>query len=157
MDKERIKLDRMRYVKDSAPSNLAILAVVFDILYFVLIYKINNEFFYNFSIGISVVVNLLFMLFGFWCSIEVKNYHGKFGFLMIFLGIVQIVRIFAFPMRAHGAVSVVGEQTVQVMNNAQFITSIVYLVASAACMVCGGLLSMKNSKTLQDHLASLEK
>ncbi len=157
MDRERIKLDRMRYVKDSGPSNLAILAVVFDILYFVLIYKINNEFFYNFSIGVSVVANLLFMLFGFWCSIEVKNYHGKFGYLMIALGIVQIIRIFVYPMSARGAVTIVDGNNVQVMNNVQFILSVVYLVASAACMVCGGLLSMKNSKTLQNHLASLEK
>ncbi|MBR2826313.1 MAG: hypothetical protein IKE78_02250 [Erysipelotrichaceae bacterium] len=157
MDKERIKLDRMRYVKDSGPSNLAILAVVFDILYFVLIYKINNEFFYNYSIGASVVINLLFMLFGFWCSIEVKNYHGKFGYLMIALGIVQIIRIFVYPMSAHGAVTVVDGNNVQVMTNAQFISSIVYLVVSAACMVFGGLMSMKNSKTLQNHLASLEK
>ena len=157
MDKEKIKLDRMRYVKDSTPSNLAILAVVFGILYFVLIYKINNEYFYNFTIGLSVVTNLLFMLLGFWCSIEVKSYHGKFGYLMIFLGLVQIVRIFIFPMKAHAAVSTVGDQTVQVMNDKQFITAIVYLVISAACMVGGGLLSMKNSKTLQNHLASLEK
>ena len=157
MDKERIKLDRMRYVKDSTPSNLAILAVVFDILYFVLIYKINDELFYNFSIGVSVVANLLVMLFGFWCSIEVKNYHGKFGYLMIFLGIVQIARIFVFPMRAHAAVSTAGERAVQVMSNTQFILSIAYLVLSAACFIGGGLLSMKNSKTLQDHLASLEK
>ncbi len=157
MDKERIKLDRMRYVKDSTPSNLAILAVVFDILFFVLIYKINIEFFYNYSIGASVVINLLFMLFGFWCSIEVKNYHGKFGYLMIALGIVQIIRIFVYPMSAHGAVTVVDGNNVQVMTNAQFISSIVYLVVSAACMVFGGLMSMKNSKTLQNHLASLEK
>ncbi len=157
MDREKIKLDRMRYVKDSGPSNLAILAVVFDILYFVLIYKINNEFFYNYSIGVSVVINLLFMLFGFWCSIEVKNYHGKFGYLMIALGIVQIIRIFVYPMSAHGAVTVVDGNNVQVMTNAQFISSIVYLVVSAACMVFGGLMSMKNSKTLQNHLASLEK
>ncbi len=157
MDREKIKLDRMRYVKDSGPSNLAILAVVFDILYFVLIYKINNEFFYNYSIGASVVINLLFMLFGFWCSIEVKNYHGKFGYLMIALGIVQIIRIFVYPMSAHGAVTVVDGNNVQVMTNAQFISSIVYLVVSAACMVFGGLMSMKNSKTLQNHLASLEK
>ncbi|MBE6104065.1 MAG: hypothetical protein IIY51_00485 [Erysipelotrichaceae bacterium] len=157
MDREKIKLDRMRYVKDSGPSNLAILAVVFDILYFVLIYKINNEFFYNYSIGVSVVINLLFMLFGFWCSIEVKNYHGKFGYLMIALGIVQIIRIFVYPMSAHGAVTIVDGNNVQVMTNTQFISSIAFLVASAACMVFGGLLSMKNSKTLQNHLASLEK
>ena len=94
MDKDRIKLDRMRYVKDNMPSNFAILAIVFDVLYFVLIYKINNEFFYNFLIGVSIIVNLLFMLFGFWSSIEVKNYHGKFGYFMIALGVVQIIRIF---------------------------------------------------------------
>ena len=157
MDKEKIKLDRMRYVKDSAPSNLAILAVVFDILYFVLIYKINNEFFYNFTIGVSVVANLLFMLFGFWCSIEVKNYHGKFGFLMIALGIVQIIRIFVYPMQAHATVALADGTSAQVMNDAQFITSIIYLAVSAACMIVGGLLSIKNSKKLQNHLASLEK
>jgi len=157
MDKEKIKLDRMRYVKDSVPSNLAIIAVVFDILYFVLIYKINNEFFYNFSIGASVVVNLLFMLFGFWCSIEVKNYHGKFGYLMIFLGLVQIARIFYYPMQAHNAIALSGEVEVQVMNNTQFIMAIAYLVISAASMICGGLLSMKNSKTLQNYLGSLQK
>jgi len=157
MDKEKIKLDRMRYVKDSAPSNLAILAVVFDILYFVLIYKINNEFFYSFSIGVSVVANLLFMLFGFWCSIEVKNYHGKFGFLMIALGIVQIIRIFVFPMQAHAVVAMADGSSAQVMSDAQFIRSVVYLAVSAACMILGGLLSIKNSKKLQNHLASLEK
>lgn len=157
MDKEKIKLDRMRYVKDSAPSNLAILAVVFDILYFVLIYKINNEFFYNFTIGVSVVANLLFMLFGFWCSIEVKNYHGKFGFLMIALGIVQIIRIFVYPMQAHTSVALADGTSAQVMNDAQFIRSIIYLAVSAACMIVGGLLSIKNSKKLQNHLASLEK
>ena len=157
MDKEKIKLDRMRYVKDSTPSNLAILAVVFDILYFVLIYKINNEYFYTFTIGLSVIVNLLFMLFGFWCSIEVKNYHGKFGYVMMALGVVQIARIFFYPMKAHAATSMVGDQMVVVMTNAQFIKAIVYLVAAAACMILGGLLSIKNSKTLQNHLDSLEK
>lgn len=157
MDKEKIKLDRMRYVKDSTPSNLAILAVVFDILYFVLIYKINNEYFYTFTIGLSVIVNLLFMLFGFWCSIEVKSYHGKFGYVMMALGVVQIARIFFYPMKAHAATSLVGDQMVAVMTNAQFIRAIVYLVAAAACMILGGLLSIKNSKTLQNHLDSLEK
>ena len=79
MEKDKLKLDRMRYVKDSGPSNFAILAIVFDVLYFVLIYTINKEYFYNYMIGISIIVNLLFMLIGFWCSVEVKSYHGKFG------------------------------------------------------------------------------
>ena len=157
MDKDRIKLDRMRYVKDSTPSTLAILAIVFDVLYFVLIYKINSPYFYNWKIGVSIFINLLFMLFGFWCSIEVKNYHGKFGFVMIALGILQIIRIFIFPMGAHNAVELVNDIPTPVMSNAQFIKSIIYLCLAAAFMIVGGLISIRNSKILQNHLNSLKK
>ena len=76
---------------------------------------------------------------------------------MMALGVVQIARIFFYPMKAHAATSMVGDQMVVVMTNAQFIKAIVYLVAAAACMILGGLLSIKNSKTLQNHLDSLEK
>ena len=157
MDKEQIKLERMRYVKDSTPSTLAILAIVFNVLYFVLIYKINNPYFYNFTIGLSVIVNLLFMLLGFWCSIEVKNYHGKFGYVMIALGIIEILRIFVYPVRAHGAKMTIGEEVVIVMTNGQFTKAVVYLVAAAALMIVGGLLSIRDSGILQKYLATAEK
>ncbi len=157
MDKERIKLDRMRYVKDSLPSTLAILAIVFNVLYFNLIYKINNPYFYNFLIGVSVIVNLLFMLLGFWCSIEVKSYHGKFGIVMIVLGIVEILRIFVYPIRAHGAKVQVGEELLIVMTDGQFTKSVIFLGAAAALMIVGGLLSIRNSKILKNHLDSIEK
>ena len=80
MVNEKIKLDRMRYVKDNLPSTFAILAIVFDVLYFVLIYKINNDFFYNSMIGVSIVVNLLFMLFGFWASMLLLIFRENFLF-----------------------------------------------------------------------------
>ena len=35
MDKELLKKDRMRFVKNKASSNLAYLAIVFNVLYFV--------------------------------------------------------------------------------------------------------------------------
>ncbi len=157
MDKEKLKLDRMRYVTDSIPSMLAILAIVFNVLYFCLIYKINNPYFYNFKIGLSVIVNLLFMLLGFWCSIEVKNYHGKFGYVMIALGVIQLIRILVYPVGAHGAKVLVGEEMMIVMTDSQFIIAVVLLVAAAALMILGGLLSIKNSKTLMTYLNSLEK
>ena len=156
MDKDRIKLDRMRYVKDNMPSNFAILAIVFDVLYFVLIYKINNEFFYNFLIGVSIIVNLLFMLFGFWSSIEVKNYHGKFGYFMIALGVVQIIRIFIYPVKAHNARVIIQEKAVTVMENPQFIRCVAYLLLSAACLIVGAVIGMSRSKALKAHLATLE-
>lgn len=157
MDKEKIKLDRMRYVKDSTPSTLAIIAIVFDVLYFVLIYKTNSPYFYNWSIGGSIIVNLLFMLLGFWCSIEVKSYHGKFGYVMILLGIVQIIRIFIYPMGAHNATVLINDIPTSVLNDAQFIKSVAYLCIAAVMMIVGGLISIKNSKTLQNHLNSLKK
>ncbi len=157
MDKEKIKLDRMRYVKDSTPSNLAILAIVFNVFYLALIYTINNQYFYNFLIGVSVITNLLFMLLGFWCSIEVKNYHGKFGYLMIVLGIVEILRIFVYPMKAHGATTVIGEETIIVMNDGQFTKALIFLGVAACCMIVGGLLSIRDSRILQNHLNSIEK
>ncbi len=157
MVKDSVKLDRMRYVKDQTPSLFAILAIVFDVLYFVLIYKINNEYFYNYMIGVSIIINLLFMLFGFWASIEVKNYHGKFGYFMIALGVVQIIRIFVYPMRAHNTTYLTADGTAPVMNNTQFLLSITYLCAAACFMIVGGLMSIRNSRTLQNYLASIEK
>ncbi len=156
MVKENVKLDRMRYVKDQTPSLMAILAIVFDVLYFVLIYKINNDYFYTFMIGASIVVNLLFMLFGFWCSIEVKNYHGNFGYVMIILGVLQIFRIFVYPMNAHNAKYLSGELMLPVMSDGQFMQSIIYLGVSAALMIVGGLMSIKNSGTLKKYLDSIE-
>ena len=44
-----------------------------------------------------------------------------------------------------------------VMSNGQFMKSIIYLVAAAAFMIVGGLMSIKNSRTLQNYLDSIEK
>ncbi len=60
-------------------------------------------------------------------------------------------------MKAHAATYLQGELLVPVMSNGQFMQSIIYLVASAAFMIVGGLMSIKNSRTLQNYLSSLEK
>ena len=39
MNEQSVKLDRMRYTKNTTSSRLALLAIVFDVLYFVSIYK----------------------------------------------------------------------------------------------------------------------
>ena len=58
-----IKRDRMRYTKDSFSSGLVLLAIVFNVLYFVSIYQTDvGRYYYNWVIGASVVYNLLFLL-----------------------------------------------------------------------------------------------
>lgn len=157
MDANKIKYDRMMYVKDKVPSLCAICAIALNVFYFVSIYKINKEYFYNFNIGLSVITNLLFMLFAFLCSEEVKNYHSKYGFVMIGLAVLEIIRIFYFPMRAHASMIVEGEMTVRVMTDAHFIRCIVYLVGAAAFLAVGGIMSIINTKKLNDYKKSLAK
>ena len=155
--KPEVVLDRMRYVKDSFPSSCALISIIFNVLYFVLIYKINMDYFYNALMGLSVVVNLIVMLLCFWCSEEVKNYHGKFGYVMIAVGAIEIIRIFIYPFNAHFTDVIVGDSMIKAMNNIQFIKSIIYLTGAALFLVVGGITSIKNSNKLQRHLKSLAK
>ena len=143
---ENPKLDVLRFKKDKTPANLCYFAIIFDVLYFILVYKINNDFFYNPMIGISVVINLFFMLAAFLCSEEVKNYHGKFGVLMIVVGVIEIARIAYYPVLCSEAA---------VMTNAQFIRSIVYLGAAGCLLIFGGVMSMLNSKKLENYKKSI--
>lgn len=157
MDTNKAKLDRLMYVKDKYPSTLAICAIVLNVFYFVSIYQINKEYFYNYMIGVSVITNLLFMLFAFLCSEEVKNYHSQYGYVMIGLAVLEIVRIFIFPMMAVKTVQAEGDAMVQVMSNSQFIFCVVCLVGAAIFLTVGGLMSIKNTKTLNDYKKSIGK
>ena len=58
-----IQRDRMRYVKNSLSSTLAIVGILFNVFYFVSIYKSDvDTYYYNILIGASIVYNLVFML-----------------------------------------------------------------------------------------------
>ena len=140
------KLDVLRFKKDKMPANLCYFAIILDVLYFILVYKINNDYFYTPIVGVSIVINLFFMLAAFLCSEEVKNYHGKFGILMIVVGVIEILRVLYYPMQcsANG-----------VMTDAQFIRSIIYLVGAGALLIVGGAMSMMNSKKLENYKKSI--
>ena len=54
-ERKAIKLDRMAYTKDKVPSWLALLAILFNVFFFVSIYKTNLSAYYNYIIGLSVL------------------------------------------------------------------------------------------------------
>ena len=147
------QLDRMRYTKNTASSRMALLAIVFDVLFFISLYKSDvGTYYYTALIGASIIYNLVFMLVAFLCSEGVKNYKPTYSWAMIALGIGQIIRIFIIPMNAHSAV--VSDQ--QVMGDAQFIRMIIYLTASAACLFAGAVINLNKSRALNAHIASLQ-
>ncbi len=166
-----IKKDRLRFTKNKLSANLTYLAIVLDCLYYVSIYSSNKgNYYYNWLMGVSVVYNLLFLLFSFLSSEGVKQYKMGYSYLLVGLGLGQIARIFIIPMRAHNAtlsvaadeaagaaetaVATVGEK---VMSDGQFIYCIALLICSAAFCIIAGVVGMIKSATLAAHVAELEK
>ena len=152
-----IRLDRMRFSKNTLSSRLALLAIAFDVLYFISIYKSDvGTYYYNILIGGSIIYNLVFLLMTFLASEGVKNYKRGYSVLLIVLGVLQIGRIFIIPWQAHQAmVKVAGVDTV-VMGDAQFIRVIIYLVLSAVCLFLSAVVNSVKSRQLSRHIASLE-
>ena len=155
-DDKQVRLDRMRYTKNTLASGLALLSILFDVFFFISIYESNvGSWYYNVLMGASILYNLIFLLAAFLSSEGIKNYKISYSYLMIALGVRQIIRIFIYPVRAHGASVTIQEQAVTVMENPQFVRCVLYLVLSAACLFVGAFVGMTRSKQLKAHLQSL--
>ena len=147
----------MRFIKNSLAANLAILGILFDVFYFVSIYQSDvGTYYYNIQIGASVVYNLIFMLAVFLASEGVKNYKKNYSYLLLALGVMQIVRIFVIPAQAHSTAMVVGGVETTVMGNGQFIAVVVFLVISAVCLIASAVVNFIRCRELSEHLKTLE-
>ena len=156
-DEKTTRLDRMRYTKNTLSANLALLAIIFDVCFFISIYESDvGSWYYNILVGASILYNLIFMLAAFLSSEGIKNYKIGYSYLMIVLGIIQLVRIAIYPAKAYGAVVTIQEQSVSVMSSGQFVRVVLYLVLSAACLFAGAIVGIIRSRALAGHLASLE-
>ena len=153
-----IPLDRLRYTKNKTSANLVLLAIVFDVLYFVSLYKSDvASYYYTMLTGASIIYNLIFLLAAFLAEEGVKNRRPNFHWLLGALGVGQIVRIFIIPMQAHNATEKIGGTETIVMGSGQFVRVIVYLVLSAVCCVAAGIWSYLQDKKLNDYLNTLAK
>lgn len=153
-----IKKDRMRYTKDSLSSNLVLLSIVLDALYFVSIYKTDvGSYYYTWVIGASIIYNLLFLLTAFLASEGVKNRKSGYSGMLIAIGVMQIVRIFYLPAKAHAAVVIVSGAELQAMGDKQYFYVVACLIASGICCIIAAVTSYRNNKILADYMQSLEK
>ena len=151
-DVNLIKKDRMRFTKNTLSSTLCYIAILFNVLYFANIYSTDvGNYYYNIHIGMSVVYNLLFLLFTFLCSEGVKNYSKGYSALLLAIGAMQIVRIFDIPMKAHNTIISVNKVETQVMDDKQFITLVIFLIISAACCIIAGVAGLIKTQTLENY------
>lgn len=150
--------DILRYKKNKLPATLALLALVFDVLYFTLLYAVHASEVYTILIGVSVIVNLLVLLVGFYASEGIKSYNKVSSIMLLVLAAVQFARIFIYPLR--------GLSGKWMSNNAYFgivmtpaangTLMIVYLAASAACFVAAAVIGYFNIRRLEEHLKKVE-
>ena len=156
-EEQKLKIDRMRFINNTFSSNLALLAILFNVFYFVSIYKSDvGSYYYNILIGGSIVFNLIFMLTVFLASEGVKSYNIFYAYVLIVVGVVQIIRIFIIPMRAHAATVQIMDQAVQVMKDGQFFRVVCYLLISSACCFAAGIVGVQKSRALSAYVASLD-
>ena len=155
MNEKSVRLDRMRFTKNTTSSRLALLAIVFDVLYFVSLYKINVDYYYSLIMGASILYNLVFMLAAFLSSEGVKNYKQGFSWVLCVLGVIQIARIFILPVPAHTTTVTVGGAQMLAMGDGQFVRVVIYLIASAVCLFAAAAVNLVKSRALKAHIAGL--
>jgi hypothetical protein len=152
MDREMIKKDRLRYTNNKLSAKLTYLAIVFDVLFFVSIYRSNvNMYYYNIKMGISVLMNLIFLLVAFLCSEGVKSYKINYAYTLLGVGVLQLIRIFGYPMAAHAALTKVNAVEVTVMSDKQFVYTVACLVASAVACFAAGIIGIVKTRVLENY------
>ena len=152
-----IQRDRMRFVKNTMCANLCYLGLLFDVFYFVLLYRCDvDTYYYTIQIGASIVYNLLFLLIVFLASEGVKNYSKNYSYILLGAGAMQVVRIFVIPMSAHAATVTVDGAEIAVMPDFQFMRCVIYLAVSAACLVISAVVNIIRCNTLEAHNKYLE-
>ena len=156
-EEQMIRRDRMRFKNNKMSANLTLLAILFDVLYFVSIYQSDaGTYYYSYMIGISIIYNLVFMLSAFLAEEGVKNYKKNYSIPLVILGVIQIVRIFILPMDAHKTILDV-ETGTRVMSDKQFTWLLGMLIASAACLVAAAVINIIKCTALEAHMKMLAK
>ncbi len=153
-----VRKDRMRYTKDTLSSGLVLLAIVLDALYFVSIYKTDvGSYYYTWTIGASIIYNLVFLLAAFLSSEGVKNRRKGNTVPLLVLGIMQIVRIFYLPAKAYAATVTIAGNELPVMGREQYLFTVACLAVSGVCCMVAAVISAINNATLERYLRSMEQ
>lgn len=151
-DVKEIKKDRLLYTQNKISANLTYLGIVFGIFYFVSIYQTDvNNYYYTFEIGVSVIYNLMFLLIAFLSSEGLKNYKLNYAYVIIAVGIMQLVRIWGIPMKAHTTMTTLDGVETLVMDDSQFNYCCIALVVSAACCIGAGIIGIYKIVMLNNY------
>lgn len=159
--------DLLRYKKNSLPANLALLGLVFDMLYFCILYAFTQPnltegsqptWFVSILIGFSVILTLVTMLVMFLASEGIKGYKKGYIIVLFVLAAIQFARIFVYPIYVLQHPEFTRTYFWIRTDTSTFlgIMMIVWLCLSIACLIAAGIIGYKNCLRLEKHMSDIE-
>lgn len=153
--------DILVYKPNKLASTLCILGLVFNCLYFMLLYgmktsvdAVTNETtkFVSIEIGLSVILTLFTLLLTFLSSQGIKAYNKKYSIVLLVLAAVQIFRIFGYPVYGYKN-NYLNWNYFFIDNNSTviFVFMLVYLIASAGCLIASAIVGYIRAARLEHH------
>lgn len=139
--------DILRYKKNKLAGGLALLGLVFNCLYFMILYAFPREEFYTFEIGFSVIFTLIVLLAVFLSSEGVKGYNKTYSIVLLVIAAFQILRIFGYPLdgKLNDYLYATGDKSIGYFgyypqsSDFFFTMMVIYLVLSAACLIASAV------------------
>ncbi len=140
--------DILRYKKNKLAQTFALLGLVFNCLYFLLLYAMPKTEFRTITIGFSVVLTLITLLAIFLSSEGVKGYNKKYSIVLLVVAAFQILRIFYYPLKGLQNNWFVSLDSLHLIgyfgaypttSTPFFVILVIYLVASAACLIASAV------------------
>lgn len=160
--------DTLLYRKNKLAANLALLGLLFNVLYFCILYGITrplladnttSTWFVTILIGGSVILTLVSLLATFLASEGIKSYKKSYVIVLIVLAAIQIARIFIYPVYTlqHQEISRTYFWIRTGNSTILGVMMIVWLCLSAACLIAAAVVGYMNCVRREAHVAAVEK
>lgn len=166
-NQEILSSDIMRYKTNKLPASLALLGIVFSCLYFCLLYGYKTSFFSMWKIGISVMLTLILLLVTFLASEGIKAYKKKYSVVLLVLAVVQVVRMFGLPFEAlkyDSGLAATDARALEIRyfgvdlsSAASYVILVIWLAASAACLVAAAVIGYINCTKLEKFQSKISE
>lgn len=159
-DQKLIENDLMRYKKNKWAQMLALLGIVFNCLYFTLLYAQRGNTYKTIEIGVSVILTLVILLTVFLSSENVKNYRKKYSIVLLIIAAIQILRIFGYPLDGLKNNTLIagyfGFYPTPEQSWVEFVILTVYLCASAGCLIGSAVIGWIKAVQYENYLKKVE-
>lgn len=158
--------DILKYKTNKLASTLALVSLLFNVLYFCLLYSFTASFFATWKIGLSVIFTLVTLLMTFLASEGIKNYNKKYTILLLVLAVVQVIRMFGLPLEAlqHDLATAKGGEIAltggyfftEITTGTAYTMLLIWLALSAAALVASAVIGYINCVKLESYNKKVE-